>query len=157
MKPGRLHPFILACHQYTLIVERLYDEAVAVNGYGYTLVNCPPTTLMDMIRTIERSEREHAGYPVWGGGSEQTVFGSAHANYAFRYLHDHRHVEHLLDTSEGDELALARYWQRELKREGASEDVLHLAWIDTAGQARYFAEKGQFPHDQFTFALHNWR
>lgn len=93
--------------------------------------------------------RRTGSIPVSPVGCERSIYGSAHANMAFRAWHDSLHVAHGLTFEPADEIAVARL---HAKACGIIRDA-HLIWADVAGQVEYFQRFGEFPTDQTAFVL----
>ena len=148
--------FTRARYLYTLLVEQWYRSAVAFNGYGYALVDIAPASLRALTHAVNRSRITCHPFPVWKGGSEQTVFLMPHVNYMFRYLHDHEHVATDLSLSIEDEVTLGHAWMRRVATATQSWDVGLLAMEDTVGQTLYYAKHGTFPADQVGWVYEQW-
>ena len=150
--------FTRARYLYTLLVEQWYRAASQLNGYGYVLVDIAPSTLRALTHAVNRSRITCHPFPVWKGGSGSTVFLVPHANYMFRYLHDHEHVATGLSLSIEDERKLGYDWAYRVMLHSVPEwDVCLLAELDTVGQTLYYAEHGTFPVDQVGWVYEQWK
>lgn len=88
------------------------------------------------------------GLVVWSGASENTIWGSERANWAFRALHDQLHLKTGLGFSPAEEIEMGRI--QAAKFEGLMAD---LVYIEVAGQAEYYLKTGQFVSDQIAFTM----
>lgn len=96
--------------------------------------------------------RKRRAFRVWSGASDGTIYGSAEANYAFRFLHDVGHCVYKLGTTFDDEVQLARKQGREIEAAfgvRSPEALVYLA--DTEGQSTLHNMRGYFPEDQADF------
>lgn len=90
-------------------------------------------------------------FPVYSGGCDHSIYGSATVNMAFRFWHDVTHVKYGLGFSTADELVVAQLQFDEIK---ACMDIYNqmLFLADTMGQSFYFQQTGgKFPKDQVQF------
>lgn len=85
---------------------------------------------------------------VWSGASQDTIYGDASVNHAFRAWHDSIHIKQCLPFTLEGEAAVARIQANEIG--GQYADII-LAEIDA--QAQYFSLHGKFPEHQLNFML----
>ncbi|KJF16970.1 hypothetical protein [Acidithrix ferrooxidans] len=87
--------------------------------------------------------------------SEVTIYDRSATNWAFRYMHDTRHVWLSADFSTEAELAVASCHLARAKAEGLSPRSLEyeLLLADTVGQTLYMAHTHRFVINQLQFAL----
>lgn len=122
-------------------------------GFGWHPANVAPSTMEELRDEYSscRAAGLGAGFRVWSGGSDLTVYGSPEANYAFRFWHDITHVEAGLGLTFHEELATAQLQINQLG--GLPERAIDLFRIDTQGQTHYAdITGGEFPDDQLGFA-----
>ena len=143
--------------RYSLLVAKWYAEETARRGYGYGLVDIAPSTLHALEQAVVRSQLTHKPFPVWKGGSTDTVFPDAHHNYMFRYLHDHEHVQLHMTLSVEDERLLGMRWAWRVLGATGDEDTALVAQLDTLGQTNYYAEHGRFPAPQIDWVREQFR
>lgn len=126
---------------------------------GFSYEPCPwasaPRDLMGMKVAVNLSQSIRCPYPVWDGASQDTVYGSPEANYAFRFLHDMTHVALGADTDMRGEMRVHLRLAGHLgipQPEVSSTLDRRIYWVDTAGQSIYHQLTGRFPEDQVHFA-----
>jgi hypothetical protein len=90
---------------------------------------------------------------VFDGASEQTIYGDARVNHAFRAWHDAQHIRARAGFTLAGERLACEMQCRDLQRAFPSvpESVLRLIRAEVIGQAEYFARHGAFPIDQAKF------
>lgn len=86
---------------------------------------------------------------VWSGQSESTIYGDARVNWAFRALHDALHLVTGLGFSPAEEIELGRIQASQC----SSSLLADLVYIETAGQAEYYMQTGQFVQNQIEFTI----
>jgi hypothetical protein len=96
--------------------------------------------------TFETLSRNIGGLVVWDGGSDNTIYGDAKVNWAFRAWHDSLHLKLNADFSLEGETRVALEQARIL---GGYHAEIVLA--EVIGQAEYFAKHGEFPTNQVEF------
>lgn len=91
--------------------------------------------------------------PVWEGASEDSIYGSAAANHAFRYWHDMGHIAHHCDfTPDGEKrLQFDHHLPIIADHFGIGSLEYSLYYADTVGQIEYVVENGKFPANQAAF------
>lgn len=133
------------------LIHQAHKKARVI-GFGYAPAQDAPDTFDGVKAAYRHSMMRREAFPVWSGGSDCTIYGSAEANYAFRYLHDTAHVEVNGDfTFEGESKVALSAFRPVLQAFGDSlESRVYLA--DSLGQVHYHAQTGgQFPEDQAAF------
>jgi len=129
--------------------------ANATNPGGWEVVqnyDAAPRSLDD-LNAMMRSGR----LLVWAGGSEQTIFGCAEHNYAFRAWHDAVHYALQAPFTISGEAAVA-YAQIAQLVARYGEDGYVIEWAarilsEVIGQAMYAAQGNDFPADQIAFSM----
>ena len=100
----------------------------------------------DWQRLCEQTARD--GFlTVWNGASDQTIYGSAEANWAFRAWHDTTHLNLDADFSLQGETVVAHAQAAEAGEHGG------LILADVLGQALYYDRWGRFPENQIAFVV----
>jgi len=124
-------------------------------GFGYVDAPVAPETYLELVAAYKASMSSGRPLPVWRGASDKTVYTSQGANWAGRYWHDCLHVQHRLQFTTTDEVAIGWLQLGAVAAEfGADSLEWALMYTDTVGQAYYAAEHGgQFPDDQLAFAI----
>jgi hypothetical protein len=110
-----------------------------------------PHSLADVTRLINLT-----GKPViWSGASDNTIFGCAEHNYAFRAWHDALHYKHQTPFSLAGEAQTVYAQVYQLVRcYGDDDEVADWACMlltEVIGQAEYNVRLGEFPLDQRVF------
>jgi len=119
-------------------------------GFSYEPAGDAPETYEAVLAAVRRSQCERVPFPVWAGGSDATIYGSAEANYAFRYWHDMAHIASTGDFTVAGELAAVRMQLTELARTFGTDSIEYALFVaDTLGQV-WFHERteGGFVQDQ---------
>lgn len=124
-------------------------------GFGWHPASIAPNNL-DSLRA-EFQECHVSGLPlrVLRDFSDVTIYDHQATNWAFRYMHDTRHVWLSADFSTEAELAVASCHLARAKAEGLSPGSLEyeLLLADTVGQTLYMARTHRFVINQLQFAL----
>jgi hypothetical protein len=94
---------------------------------------------------------------VWGGASEDTIFGDREVNIAFRAWHDWCHVKLAAPFTMQGEISVVRHQISQLFQVyGVNEDSIHYAKVlavEVVRQAEFHAYYGTFPTWQKAFDL----
>lgn len=117
---------------------------------GFDVGEVAPSTLADLRAHVETTGR----FLVWSGASDQTIFGEASTNHAFRAWHDWCHYTHNLPFSLDGERHAARVQIVQVRAAYPKAEADHFAaiiWAEVVGQAEHFAAFGDFPKDQRAF------
>ena len=124
-------------------------------GFGWQPTSIAPDDL-DALRA-EFQACHVSGRPlrVLRDFSDVTIYDRPETNWAFRYMHDTRHVWLSADFSTEAELAVASCHLARAKAEGLSPGSLEyeLLLADTVGQTLYMARTHRFVTNQLQFAL----
>lgn len=84
---------------------------------------------------------------VWSGGSDNTIFGDARVNYAFRALHDALHIKTRLGFTHAEEYQLGK-----LQASQYDSDLMStLVYCEVVCQAKYHETTGLFVVNQVEF------
>lgn len=146
--------FDRACHNLSLFMFRKAEQIYRHTGISYDVVTagqCPENG-KQIKAVFEQCRKACKPFPVYDGGSENTIYDSPAANHAFRFWHDYLHYAHNLTIKAADELKAA-----ELHREGVAAvfgaDSLEarIMFADVAGQVLYYANTGKFVDNQRGF------
>ncbi|KAF1049315.1 hypothetical protein [Xylophilus sp.] len=123
-------------------------------GFSYEPVSEGyPETYEAVAEEFRQCNAARRGFRVWAGASDKTIYTSAEANWAFRYIHDVYHAAFRHDFTTAGEFATAvRHVDEVSKAFGADSLEARLIWIDTVGQVQHFAETGGFIDDQLQYA-----
>lgn len=89
---------------------------------------------------------------IWSGACENTIFGDAAVNIAFRALHDQLHLDTGIGFSPAEEIELGRIQANQYT--GLMAD---LVYIEVTKQAEYYLKNGIFIQDQVSFTLNELR
>ena len=131
---------------------RLAAQTVAETGIRYAAQPEAPGTYADLMAAYDRAQHTKV-LPVWNGASRQSLYLSAHTNWAFRYWHDMGHVRQHLTFSILDETDLQYYFHAPTidRIVGMGSLASQLYWADTVGQLKYLEAQGDFPRNQLAF------
>lgn len=145
MTPER---FDAACMSLSAKVHGFAQAALIRNGYvGFTAREDAPGTFHDLLQT-HQTRPYGDKFPVYAGGSDQTIYDSPEANYAFRAWHDMLHIELNAPFSRLGEMActIAQCTEPSL-----TDDERRILWVDIMGQFEYEQQHGHFPINQREF------
>lgn len=122
-------------------------------GFSYWPADDAPGTFPALMAEIAQCLKARRPMRVWSGGSDCTVYGSAEANYAFRYLHDLGHYIHDLSFSFAHEVELSRIQAAQVAQAFGKDSLELLVYrADTEGQSTFNEmHGGPFPADQRLF------
>lgn len=104
----------------------------------YTVASKAPSTVEELFQAPT--------LVIWSGASDNTIFGDAVVNYAFRALHDSLHLKTKIGFSPAEEVELGRIQANQYT--GLMAD---LVYCEVAEQARYYLRNGIFVSDQVAF------
>jgi hypothetical protein len=90
-----------------------------------------------------------SGLVVWAGASDQTIYGDAKVNYAFRAWHDALHLKLNAPFTDQGERIVALEQARLIGADKLGDIIMG----EVVGQAEYFAKTGQFPVNQYEFIV----
>ena len=93
-----------------------------------------------------------ARIPVWNGASDDSIYGSAEVNYAYRAWHDSTHLRLGLGFDLDSERQVALQHVRDAWDAGLSVESIELLWIDSQGQNEYYRQNSEFVGNQREFA-----
>jgi len=111
-----------------------------------------PDNGRQIVAAFEDCRRCVKPFPVFEGGSDSSVYGSAPANHAFRFWYDYLHYAHGCTTGAADELKLA-----ELHRAGVAAKFgdrsleSRIVYAEVAAQVAYYFNTGNFVKNQKGF------
>lgn len=125
--------------------------ATAATGVRYVAVDDAPSSYGAMLDAWQIALEVSSVFPVFAGGSADTVYGRPEANHAFRFAHDWAHYLLGLSFTLDHERLVARSHVGSLARYGASADAAAVLWADTYGQSLYAERYGRFPTNQLEF------
>jgi len=93
-------------------------------------------------------------FRVSSANCSSTIYPDVDTNYAFRFVHDSRHVWLDADFSLAGEMVVAERMLTRLSHSGCFSDSLayRLLEAETLGQALFANVYGRFPTDQMRFA-----
>jgi len=106
----------------------------------YTVSDHAPDTFERLVRS------SNSGLVVWAGASDNTIYGDASVNHAFRAWHDSLHLKLNSDFTLQGELVVAMEQARIIG--GQYADII---MAEIKGQAEYLTKHGQFPTNQLEF------
>lgn len=121
--------------------------------HGFEVSISAPSTYAALKAHVARTGR----LVVYGGASDQTIYGDPAVNHAFRAWHDVCHLLGNHDTSLAGEAATCRQQMHQLLQiYGDTPRTRHWQMIVEAeiiGQAQHFERHGRFPLDQAGFVM----
>lgn len=121
---------------------KILEQAKAVK---YQVADLAPSNEVDLFNQPNT-------LVVWAGASDNTIFGSASVNWAFRALHDQLHRKSGLSFSIDHEVELGRI--QASKFDGILADIVYL---EVAGQALFYKQNGIFVPNQVAWTLEQLR
>lgn len=129
------------------------DSVARVVGFGYVDVEHAPNDFDALMMAWKASKRSGLALPVWSGGSENTIYTSCGANYAFRFWHDSIHALTGLAFNTLDEIEIGRIQVQAVQKEFGNRSLESLLmYADTIAQSIYAsANDGAFPDNQLEF------
>lgn len=137
-----------------LMIKKAHRIAKDI-GFSYEPAPDAPSDYPSLIKAAQVSLKVRVPLKVYDGASDQTIYTSAEANYAFRFWHD---VCHFITpgadfTVAGEALAIAVQAKGVEQAFGKDSLEYKMFMADTLGQVTYFAIHGDFPQDQLAFCL----
>ncbi len=109
----------------------------------------PKHLAKDLAPDTYESLARHSGIMVvWSGGSDNTIYGDARVNHAFRAWHDALHIKLNVGFDLQGETRVALEQARILGGPWAE-----IIMAEVVGQAEYFAKHGEFPKNQVEFIV----
>jgi hypothetical protein len=125
------------------------------DGYDVT----DDSTVCDTLDKVKRHHRKTGRIMVWTGESEQSIFGQASVNHAFRAWHDYVHVLYDLPFTKAGEHRVMRIQQTHVDTLGGFEFTpeeknlfYKLLECEVDGQLEHLIKTGEFVKDQRAFA-----
>lgn len=119
---------------------------------GFDLAADAPDSLEKLNAHVARTGR----IQVWNGASDQTIFGDAEINYAFRAWHDWSHWRGQHAFTPRGEAAVARMQVTHIRalygRGRVARKLARMVRAEVIGQIRHHLRHGAFPEDQASFA-----
>jgi hypothetical protein len=98
--------------------------------------------------------RKRVPFPVYSGGSENTVYTMAEGNYAFRFWHDIVHFQEDADFSaRGEAIVNACMCKEVASRFGRGSLEYRMFAADTHGQTAYYQVHRKFVNNQLAFVM----
>ena len=132
-----------------MLLQHTKDVIVSLAPKHHTSDKAPNSysELMQYSSDLEQG----LSIPVYSGDSDNTIYGSAAINYAFRAWHDRIHIEHKLDFSEQAELSVAEIQYNELIENGVNKNQAFIILCDIVGQVRYYFKYKKYVINQLGF------
>jgi hypothetical protein len=124
----------MLCYELNTLIKRIAPK--------YTASSFAPDTFERLYRSTT------SGLVVWDGASDNTIYGDATVNHAFRAWHDSLHLKLNADFTLKGEYRVACKQASQL-----GDGYARIIMAEIEGQARYFEKYGQFPTDQLAFIL----
>ncbi len=124
-------------------------------GFGWRPTPTAPSDLDALRAEFQACHASGLSLRVLRDFSDVTIYDRPATNWAFRYVHDTRHVWLSADFSTEAELAVASCHLARAKAEGLGPGSLEYALLlaDTVGQTLYTARTHRFVVNQLQFAL----
>lgn len=142
--------------------EQLFEVwGTYIQNIGPVVLDCEPYDVELGIEDMRQKVQDAGALFVSGLHCETAVFGER-GNQWFRHVHDLGHLIYDLGFDTASEnrvhMRLWRYWLQETDTYEAlslarQSNAVSLYYCDTVGQTDYFEGTGEFPHDQFQFAV----
>lgn len=150
------HAFDQACSNLARFMHIKAAQVARHVGISYDVVPAEqcPSNGREIKAKFEECRRACKPFPVYDGGSENTIYSAsdASANYAFRFWHDYLHFAHNCTTGAADELKLAAL-HRAAVADVFGPDSLEarIMFADVAAQVHFFFNTGNFVQNQVGF------
>jgi len=134
---------------------------IHIQNAGPVVLDCEPYDVELGIEGMRQKVQDAGALFVSGLHCETAVYGER-GNHWFRHVHDLGHLLYDLGFDALSEyrvhMRLWRHWLRETDTYKAlngtrRENALSLYHCDTVGQSNYFERHGEFPADQYQFAV----
>lgn len=123
-------------------------------GIGYEPSSEAPSTFKALKAEWSECMRTRRPMRVYDGACEGTVYGSAPANWAFRFWHDVLHVAHGLTFKPDDEVKLGLMQVKAVADAFGADSLEALVMLtDTTAQTEHYRLTGRFVDDQAAFVL----
>lgn len=153
MTSARIELLPLARKQLSLFVIRKAAALTKQLGFGYVDSDDAPESYPELMAYWMESTHTRKAFPVWSGASDNTIYTSVGANYAFRFWHDSLHARNALGFNYADEVVIGTTQTNEVAEEfGEFSLETLLMHYDTVGQSTYAnMNGGQFPEDQLAW------
>jgi hypothetical protein len=128
-----------------------------VTQIPFKVMDNTPDTFEGMIDY----KNKHGHLAIYSGGSDKTIFSSKYVNYAFRAIHDSRHILTGLRFTLQDEEGLAYYQGQEFYewtlqksyKIKLAQHIFQIIYIEIYEQRLYVEQTGKFVEDQKAFML----
>jgi hypothetical protein len=130
-------------------------QTAAELGFGWRPAELAPSGLDELTAEFRACHLSGLPIRVYRHASDDTVYDRPETNWAFRFLHDSRHVWIGADFSIAAELDVASCHLARAKASGIAPGTLafNLLLADTVGQTLYAAQTQRFVQHQLRFAL----
>ena len=135
---------------------RKADNVAKQIGFGYRDCDNAPGDFEALQAAYKASKQSGLALPVWNGCSDNTVYTSCGANYAFRFWHDVLHCVHGLGFTLQDEITIGLMHHAEVVAYFGPDSIeAKIIYADTVLQSEYEARHGQFPANQLEFVTNS--
>jgi hypothetical protein len=135
-----------------MFVMRTALNIARVTGLNYEESEEAPSTYEEVIAEFQAAKTLNKPVRVYRGASENTIYTTPAANWAFRFWHDYVHFYWGLDFTKEAEIAVGRIQCAAVAAEfGLGSLEWRMMEQDTLGQVLYFAETGSFVDNQLEF------
>lgn len=124
----------------------------------YVAVPDAPDTLAGIVADHKLYGLNETAVRVWDGGSEFTIWGSAHNNYAFRAYHDSVHARCGYALDYQGEYLTALESDLDARRANLNDEDRLVLFMEVVAQLEYEKKYGCFPlyQDEFMWwVLHH--
>lgn len=140
--------FTALCRAYEHQITRYaYAKLTDWGFYGVKPMGVAPDTLARLFEAYRAAGRL---FPVWNGGSDKTIYTAPAINFVVRAAHDLTHIQLRAPFDLDGEIAV---FNQQAKETALACPYLDILEAEVVGQTQAFYENGEFPDDQFQFAL----
>jgi hypothetical protein len=145
----------LARRNLTLHARAVANETAGELGFGHRPTEHAPSSYRALKHAFRASPRTGVPLPASSRHCGATLYLTPTDNFAWRFVHDTRHVWLGAGFTLDGELAVAAVHLARLRHAGFGFDALEhrLLYIGTVGQALFHARTRCYPIDQLGFAV----
>lgn len=145
----------LARLNLSAFVQREARRTAEELGFGWRPAQVTPSGLEGLRAELRSCHQTGLPFRVLEDFSEDTIFMGKATNWAFRFVHDTRHVWLNADFSTEAELEVASCHLARAKADGLETGTLEYAFLfaDTVGQTLYVEHTHRFVVHQRQFVL----
>lgn len=149
----RTNQLTVARERLSSFVKRMAHECTRRSGINYEESDAKSCESWEATKAMFQ-QAQTLNQPVYvrKSDSENSIYTSEAANWAFRFWHDYLHYKHDLTFSFIDEVLVGQFQVSATEREFGEESLeAKLMAADTIGQVLYYQMHGEFVANQLSF------